>query len=101
MHQAMAILSAYSIWCHLPLTPPLSRYYIYIFAATFLLILLLQCGFIIYRNILLVHGCTRVSITNIENIIIKIKLYLRRPLRVDIRKYIYLYISKISFSLFI
>ena len=99
MHQALAILSAYSVWRHLALKSLLPRLYVYIFAIMFLSILLLECSVVIYRNVSLVRGCTRVFLTNVNDVI-KIKMELPRSLHVDAGEYICLCISGIRSSSF-
>jgi hypothetical protein len=99
VHQALAVLSAYSVWRHLALKPLLPRLYVYIFALTFLSILLLECSAVIYRNVSLVRGCTRVFLTNVNDVV-KIRMELPRPLHVDAGEYICLCIPGIRFSSF-
>ncbi|KAF2258055.1 hypothetical protein CC78DRAFT_538086 [Lojkania enalia] len=87
IHQALAILSVYSIWRHLELKPLVPRIYAYIFTAAFLFALLLQ-GFFIYRS--------QARIVHFEDTI-KVELTLSRPLKVKAGQYINLWIPSLSF----
>ncbi len=99
-HQALAALSAFAIWRHLALKPLLPRLYVYIFAVTFLSTLLLQCGFVIYRNGAIGCGYARASITHVNDTVM-IRLTLSRPLKVKAGQYICLWIPRISFWSFL
>lgn len=99
-HQALATLSAYAIWRHLALQPLIPRLYIYISALTFLSTLLLQCVFVIYRNRIISGGCTRASISHVNDIV-KIRLTLTRPLKVEAGQYVCLWIPRVSFWSFL
>jgi predicted ferric reductase len=94
-HQALAVLSAYSIWRHLVSTPLLPRIYIYIFAGIFLSTLLLQCGFFIWRNKAVGRSFPQASISHMNDVV-KIRLTLSRPLKVKAGQYIGLW-TPISF----
>jgi predicted ferric reductase len=87
IHQALAIVSAYSIWRHLESKPLIPRIPAYIFAAAFLLTLLLQ-GFFIHRS--------QARIAHFEDTI-KVELTLSRPLKVKAGQYINLWIPSLSF----
>lgn len=87
IHQALAIVSAYSIWRHLELKPLIPRIYAYIFTTAFLSTLLLQ-GFVIHRS--------RARIAHFEDTI-KVELTLSRPLKVKAGQYINLWIPSLSF----
>ena len=80
--------------------PLLPRLYVYIFALIFLSILLLQCVFVIYRNRIIGGGCSRASISHV-NEIVKIRLTLARPLKVEAGQYVGLWIPTISFWSFL
>jgi predicted ferric reductase len=90
-HQALAVLSAYSIWRHLASNPLLPRLYIYVFAVTFLATFLLQYSLIAWRNRAVGRSCPRASISHVNDIA-KIRLSLSRPLEVKAGQHIELWI---------
>jgi hypothetical protein len=80
-HQALAVLTAYSVWRHIVAEPLLPRIYLYIFAGIFLSTFLLQCGFGIWRNKAIGHNYPRASISHVNDIV-KIRLTLSQSLKV-------------------
>ncbi|KAH8799661.1 cell surface metalloreductase [Xylogone sp. PMI_703] len=95
IHQALAVLCAYSIWRHTGSEALLPRIYIYIFAGIFSFTFVLQCGFIIWRNKAVGRNLPRASVSHMNDII-KIRLTLSRPLKVREGQHIELWIP-ISF----
>ena len=99
-HQALAVLSAYSIWRHLPSDSLFPRMYIYISAGLFVSTSIVQCISVLWRNGNFRHGRARALVTHAEGSI-KIKITLARPLKVEAGQYINLWIPSLSFSSFL
>jgi predicted ferric reductase len=105
MHQALAVLSAYVTWQHLPSKSPFPRVYIYIVAGVFLATLIWQCGIVIYRSRARGRGYCRAFITtldedeshNSKEEVVKIRLALSRKLKVKAGQSINLWIPSVSF----
>ena len=101
MHQALAVLSAYATWQHLPSKSPFLRVYIYIVAGVFIW----QCGSVIYRSRSRGRGYCRAFITtldedesrNSKEEVVKIRLALSRKLKVKAGQSINLWIPSVSF----
>ncbi|KAH7312804.1 hypothetical protein BKA65DRAFT_516691 [Rhexocercosporidium sp. MPI-PUGE-AT-0058] len=90
-HQALAVLSAFSIWRYFVSSPLLTRVYIYIFAGIFLSTFLLQCGFSIWRNKAVGRSFPQASISHMNDVV-KIRLTLSRSLKVKAGQHIVLWI---------
>ena len=99
-HQALAMLSAYSIWRHLPSDSLSPRMYIYISAGLFVSTSVVQCISVLWRNGNFRHGRARALVTHAEGSV-KIKVTLSRPLKVEAGQYINLWIPSVSFSSFL
>lgn len=99
MHQALAVLSAYATWQHLPSKSPFPRVYIYILAGIFFATFILQCGIVIYR------GYCQAFITTLDEDeshnnkeeVVKIRLALSRQLKFEAGQHINLWIPSVSF----
>ena len=65
-HQALAVLSACSIWRHLPSDSLFPRMYIYISAGLFVSTSVVQCVGVLWRNGNFRHGCARALVTHAE-----------------------------------
>ncbi len=86
-HQALAALSAYTIWRHLPFKSLFPRFYIYFATALFLSVSILQCGIILYRNGTFIYGFSRAAVTRMNGDI-KIHVKLSRPVKVKPGQYV-------------
>ncbi|KJZ69509.1 hypothetical protein HIM_11106 [Hirsutella minnesotensis 3608] len=95
-HQLLSFGLAYAIWRHLPSAGLFPRLYIYISAGLFSAGTILQLMLILYRNNL---GLSRARISY-DLHTIKVRLYLRRPLKVEAGQYINLWIPSASLSSF-
>ena len=98
LHQALAALLAYSIWCHLPTDKLFPVFYLYLSAALFAMSFVLQAGSILYRNNLLRLDPAQVSITydSADRATVKARIKLSRPLDVQPGQYINVWIPSIS-----
>ncbi|MCJ1473145.1 hypothetical protein MMC13_001796 [Lambiella insularis] len=99
-HQALAVLSAYSIWRHVPSESLFPRMYIYISAGLFFSTSVVQCVSTLWRNGTFRHGAARALVTQAEDAV-KIQITLSRPLRVEAGQYINLWIPSVSFWSFL
>ena len=99
-HQALAVLSAYSIWRHVPSESLFPRMYIYISAGLFFSTSVVQCVSALWRNGTFRHGAARALVTQAEDAV-KIQITLSRPLRVEAGQYINLWIPSVSFWFFL
>lgn len=99
-HQALAVLSAYSMWRHLPSNSLFPRMYIYISAGLFFSTSVVQCISVLWRNGTLRHGRARALVTHAEGSV-KIRITLSRPLKVKAGQYINLWIPSVSFWSFL
>jgi len=105
IHQALAVLSAYATWQHLPSKSPFPRVYIYIVVGVFLTTLTWECGLVIYRNRARGRGYCRAFITtldederhNSKEEVVKVRLALSRSLKLKAGQFINLWIPSVSF----
>lgn len=105
MHQALAVLSVYATWQHLPLKSSFPSGYIYIVVAVFLTTLTWQGGLVIYRKWARAHGCCQAFITTLDEDeshnnkeeVVKIRLALSRSLKFKAGQFINLWIPSVSF----
>ena len=113
-HQALAGLSIYGVWRHLPIDTNFPRFYIYIALGILLLTSCLQLLFSLHRNGLFIgRGCPRAVVsyyhhrktkaknTDIDNAgdtngTMKIRLILPRPVEVMAGQYINLWMPSVS-----
>jgi len=100
MHQALAVLSAYSIWRHLPSNSLFPRMYIYISAGLFLSTFVIECVRVLWRNGTFRYGHARALVTHIDSSV-KISITLSRPLKIEAGQYINLWIPSVSFWSFL
>ena len=99
-HQALAALSAYAGWRHLPSGSLFPRMYIYISAALFLSMLIAQCGSVLWRSGTMRCGFARAVVMPAYGTI-KVSIKLSRPLKVEAGQYINLWILSVSFWSFL
>lgn len=100
VHQALAVLFAYSAWRHLPSDGLFPRFYLYIYAALFLTTLLLQTGSVLYRNGIFRHGSSRADITHIHGAV-KISIKLSQPIKIEPGQYVNIWVPSVSFWSFL
>ncbi|CAG8236827.1 unnamed protein product [Penicillium olsonii] len=104
LHQALAVLSFYGIWQHVPATHLFPRLYVYLIPGICALTLTLQVVNLLYRNGLFSgRGLPRAipcckSAATIQNVAIRIKLTLPRPVKVLPGQYINIWLPSISMS---
>jgi hypothetical protein len=105
VYQALAVLSAYATWQHLPSKSPFPKVYIYIVARVFLTTLTWQCGLVIFRNRARGRGYCQAFITTLDKDenhsskeeVVKIRLALSQKLKVKAGQFINLWIPSVSF----
>ena len=97
-HQALAALSAYSIWRHL--SNLAARLYLYIMAGLFLLMCIAQTGMVIYQNGVFYYARARARITH-EYGAVRVRIQLQKPLKVKAGQAINLWIPSVSFWSFL
>ncbi|KAI9774177.1 MAG: hypothetical protein M1839_001879 [Geoglossum umbratile] len=95
-HHALAALSAYAIWRHLPSDKLFPRCYLYISAGLFLFMCTVQGGIIIYQNGFFRYSCARAHITH-EYGAVRLRIQCQKPLDVKAGQYINLWIPSVSF----
>ncbi|KAF2267286.1 hypothetical protein CC78DRAFT_551974 [Lojkania enalia] len=96
-HHALAVLSAYAIWRHLPSTETFPRCYVYIFVCLFVFMCLLQVSLIIYQNGFFRYRLARAEITH-EHGAIRLYIHTQKSLRVQAGQYINVWMPSVSFS---
>lgn len=99
-HQALAVLSAYSTWRHLPSDSLFPSMYIYISAGLFLSTSVVQCVSVLWRNGTFRHGRAQALVSHAGGSV-KISITLSRPLKVEAGQYINLWIPSVSFWSFL
>ncbi|OBT74032.1 hypothetical protein VF21_07829 [Pseudogymnoascus sp. 05NY08] len=99
-HQALAWGSVYAVWRHVPSDKSSPRAYIYITMGIFAATYLLQTGAVIVRNGVFRHQLSRATITHDAGAV-KMQLRLSKPLTMDARQYINLWIPSVSFWSFL
>jgi hypothetical protein len=99
-HQALAVLSAYSIWRHLPSDSLFPRMYIYISAGLFLSTSVVEYVRVLWRNGTFQHGHARALVTHADGSV-KVSITLSRPLKVEAGQNINLWIPSVSFWSFL
>ena len=109
IHQSLSILLAYSIWRHLITRPLLPRIYVYVFTTSFLTTLLLECSIVIYRNGATSRGLPKALIINVKDRllaqqtrvinqdVLRIRITMPRPLKVEAGQYVGLWMPGVSF----
>ncbi|CAG7978344.1 unnamed protein product [Penicillium olsonii] len=104
LHQALAVLSFYGIWQHVPATHLFPRLYVYLIPGICASTLTLQVVNLLYRNGLFSgRGLPRAilccnSAATIQNAAIRIKLTLPRPVKVLPGQYINIWFPSVSMS---
>lgn len=88
------------MWRHLPSDTSSLHIYVYICAAIFASVSLLQSGAVIVQNGVFRHHLSRAEIS-CDSGAVKIQLHLPKPLSVDAGQYINLWIPSISFWSFL
>lgn len=99
-HQGLGILCAYSVWRHLPADRIFPRIYLYIFAGFFGVTLALEGGTVVARNGFSHYGRSHATITSSCGMV-KIRLQLSKPLKVEPGQYIKLWLPSASFWAFL
>lgn len=96
LHQALAVLCLFSIWCHLKPGAVFPRLSISILVITFAMMLLLQLAHLVYHNKAMGAGLSRAYIT-CDGDTVKVRLRLSRRIKVDPGQYIGLWIPALGF----
>ncbi|KAI9769850.1 MAG: hypothetical protein M1840_003844 [Geoglossum simile] len=99
-HHALAALSAYSIWRHLPSEKLFPRVYLYISAGMFVLTFIVQGSIVRYQNGVFRYSRAQAHITH-EHGTVRLRIHLRKPLRFKAGQYINLWIPSVSFWSFL
>ncbi|KAI6080158.1 ferric-chelate reductase [Hypoxylon rubiginosum] len=89
LHQGLAFLFLYALWCHIRFGKWFSVVYIYMAVGLFASVCLLQLGLLLYRNRL---GLSPARIS-VDNRAIRVRVHLRRPVTVEAGQYINLWVS--------
>lgn len=99
-HQALALLCAYSIWQHLPAEQIFPRVYLYGFAGVFGTTFALEGIIVFIRSGCFRHRRSRAIITGSCGMV-KLRLHLSQPLKIEPGQHINLWMPSVSFWSFL
>ena len=98
--QGLAILCAFSVWRHLPSDRHFPHIYLYVFASLFGMTLALEGVTIVARNRFSYYRRSQATITSACGMV-KVRIQLSKPLRVEPGQYIKLWLPSASFWAFL
>lgn len=95
IHQVSALAAAYALWRHLSARKLFAGIYVVVAAGLFFATTIWQCLLILFRNLVLGHAFARADVTQINGMI-KIRVTLPRPWKIQAGQYVNLCIPSIS-----
>ncbi|KAH7393741.1 putative cell surface metalloreductase [Cadophora sp. MPI-SDFR-AT-0126] len=98
-HQVLATATVYSLWRHLPSKEAFPLVYVYLSAALFLLLLLLQMILIVQKNGIFRYHLSRATITDCHGAV-HLRIQHQKGLKIDSGQYINLWIPWMPFVSF-
>lgn len=94
-HQTLTFVAAYALWRHLSSSMKLSDLYLLVFDCTFLIMFMMQCLTLLYRNVVLHRDCSWALIAR-QNNVVRMTIFTSWSWKVKIEQYVNVWISFVS-----